>query len=93
MLRGEQEGLRLEVVLHVAVVVQVVVLEVCKRSHVEDDAVDTVQGQRVRGQLDDAGAALVLFGRRQDARDDGGLGRRTYGLEGDRTDMGLHGAA
>ena len=93
MLRREQEGLRLEVVLHVAVVVQVVVLEVRKRSHVEDDAVDAVQRQRVRGQLDDAGAALVLFGRRKDARDDGGLGRRTHGLEGDRTDVGLNGAA
>ena len=93
MLRREQEGLRLEVVLHVAVVVQVVVLEVRKRGNVEDDAVDTVQRQRVRGQLDDAGAALVLFGRRQDTRDDGGLGRRTHGLEGDRTDVGLHGAA
>ena len=93
MLRREQEGLRLEVVLHVAVVVQVVVLEVRKRSHVEDDAVDTVQRQGMRGQLDDAGAALVLLGCCQDTGDDGGLGGRTHGLERNGADVRFHGAA
>ena len=44
MLGGEQECLRLEVVLHVTVIVEVVVLQVRKRCNVEDDAVDAVQG-------------------------------------------------
>ena len=48
MLGGEQQGLRLEVVLHVAVIVEMVVLQVRKRGNVKDDSVDTVQGKRVR---------------------------------------------
>ncbi len=39
----EQQGLRLEVVLHVAVIVEVVICGVRKRGNIEDDAVDAVQ--------------------------------------------------
>ena len=93
MLGGEQECLRLEVVLHVAVVVEVVVLQVRKRGNIEDDAVDAVQGKRVRRQFDNARAALVLLGGRQETCDDGSLGGRTHGLERNGADVRLHGAA
>ena len=43
MLGGEQESLRLEVVLHVAVIVEVVVLQVRKCCDIEDNPVDPVQ--------------------------------------------------
>ena len=81
MLGGEQESLRLEVVLHVTVVVEVVVLEVSKSRNIEDNSVDAVQGKRVRRQLDNARAALVLLGGRQEAGDDGGFGGRAHSLE------------
>ena len=81
MLGGEQQGLRLEVVLHVAVIVEMVVLQVRKRRNVKDDAVDAVQGKRVRRQLDNARAALVLLGGRQEAGDDGGFGGCAHSLE------------
>ena len=93
MLGGEQERLRLEVVLHVTVIVEVVVLQVRKRGNVEDDAVDAVQGECVCGQLDNTRAALVLFGGRQEACDDGSLGGRAYGLERNGSDVRFHGAA
>ena len=93
MLGREQQGLRLEVVLHVAVIVEVVVLQVRKRGNIEDDAVDAVQGKRVRRQLDNARAALVLLGGRQDAGDDGGFGGRAHGLERNGADVRFHGAA
>lgn len=93
MLGGEQQGLRLEVVLHVAVIVEVVVLQVRKRGNVEDDAVDAVQGKRVRRQFDNTRAAPVLLCGRQEARDDGGLGGRAHGLERNGADARFHGAA
>ena len=43
MLGGEQQSLRLEVVLHVAVIVEVVVLQVRKCCDIEDNSVDAVQ--------------------------------------------------
>ena len=58
-----------------------VVLQVRKRGNIEDDAVDAVQGKRVRRQLDNARAALVLLGGRQEAGDDGGFGGRAHSLE------------
>jgi len=76
VLGREQQGLGGEVVLHVAVVVQVVVLQVREGCDVEDDAVHAVQGQGVGRQLNDASAALVLLGGRQEAGDDGRLGGR-----------------
>ena len=93
MLGGEQECLRLEVVLHVAVIVEVVVLQVRERGNVEDDAVDAVQGKRVRRQFDNACAALVLLGGRQETCDDGSLGGRAHGLERNWADVRFHGAA
>ena len=93
MLGGKQQGLGSEVVLHVAVVVQVVVLQVREGGDVEDDAVDAVQGQGVRRQLDNTGTAAVLLGRGQEAGDDGSLGGRAHGLERDWPDVGFDSAA
>ena len=47
----------------------------------------------MRGQFDDAGAALVLLGCCQDTGDDGSLGSGSHGLERNRTNVGFHGAA
>ena len=93
VLRSKQQGLRLEVVLHVAVVVEVVVLQVCESRNVKDDSVDAVQRESVSGQLNDPRTAVVFLGGCQEAGDDGCLSGRAYGLERNRADVRFHGAA
>ena len=93
VLRSKQQSLRLEVVLHVAVVVEVVVLQVCESRNVEDDSVDAVQRESVSGQLNDTGSATVLLGGCQETGDDGGLGGRTDGLARNWADVRFYGAA
>ena len=55
-----KRDLRLEVLLHVGVVVEMVVAEVGERGHVEDEPVHPVAGQRLRAHLDRDGADPAL---------------------------------
>ena len=79
---AEQRQLRLEVLAHVGVVVEVVVGEVGEAGDVEHDAVDATPAERLRAHLDgdrldaalahqgEEGVHLVRLGRRQPRHDD-----------------------
>ena len=76
VVRGEQHGLRLEVVVHVAVEVEVVVREVREDGHGEAGRPHSPHGERVRRHLHGHGPCPRVALRRQVGLQLGGLGRR-----------------
>ena len=93
VLGREKQGLGGEVGLHIAVVVQVVVLEVGEGGDVEDNPVNAIERQRMGGELDHRGTAVVLVRCREETGDHGCLGRRAHSLKRDGADAGFHGSA
>ncbi len=78
--RVEQDPLGREVRVHVAVEVEVVAGEVREDRDLELEAVDALEGERVRGDLEDGAAAAGVHHLAEERLQVGGLGRRAHGL-------------
>jgi hypothetical protein len=89
----EERQLRLEVLLHVGVVVEVVVAEVRERRDVEDQAVDAVAAQRLRADLDGHRTHLALAHAGQQGVHLARLGRGQAADDGEVADVALGRAA
>ena len=85
--------LRLEVLLHVGVVVEVVVAEVGEGDDVEDEAVDAVAGERLGAHLDRDGAHLGLAHAGEQRVHLARLGRGQPADDGEVADVALRGRA
>ena len=58
-----------------------IVLKICESCNVEDDVVDTIQAERMSGNLDNCGTALFLPGQGEDSFDFGSLRRGLLGID------------